>query len=139
MGTADGPRQVAQDRTTGELVTQFSEQVSRLVREELRLAGVELTGKFKRYGVAAKLYGGAGLVALYGMGMLLGAIVLGMVEGGMEPWLAAAIVAAVLLVMAAALAMLGRKRMREGAPPLPEETIDSVKSDVREIRERAAR
>jgi Putative Actinobacterial Holin-X, holin superfamily III len=54
-------------------------------------------------------------------------------------WLAALIVGAALLAVAVAAAMLGKGRLRRAKPPLPEEAVDSVKTDVEEIRERVRR
>src|SRR5688572_20384074 len=58
---------------TGELVRQATQQVSDLMRAELRLAVAELKDKGKHAGTGAGLFGGAGLVALYGVGALLAA------------------------------------------------------------------
>src|SRR3712207_6713256 len=49
--------------TTGQLIGQLTEQISRLVRDEARLAQAEVTQKAKRLGVGAGLFGGAGLFA----------------------------------------------------------------------------
>jgi hypothetical protein len=37
------------------------------------------------------------------------------------------------------MAMSGRKQIKEGAPPTPERTVESVKADVAEIKESAQR
>jgi Putative Actinobacterial Holin-X, holin superfamily III len=68
-------RQAAQaaDRSAGDLVKDLSEQVSRLVRDELKLAQVEMTAKGKRAGAGAGLLGGGGLLAWYGAACLLAA------------------------------------------------------------------
>src|SRR3954451_24381964 len=73
---SDTSGRAAQEPATGELVRQVSEQISRLVRDELALAKVEMTQKGKRAGVGAGLLGGAGVVALYGVAALLTAVVL---------------------------------------------------------------
>jgi hypothetical protein len=54
-------------------------------------------------------------------------------------WLAALIVGAALLAAAAAAALAGRGRLHKATPPVPEQTVDSIKTDVEEIRERARR
>ena len=56
-----------ENATTAELLGSLSDQVTRLVRNEVRLAQAEVTGKAKRLGVGAGLFGGAGLVALLGL------------------------------------------------------------------------
>jgi DNA invertase Pin-like site-specific DNA recombinase len=48
----------------GEMVTQLAEQVSRLIREELRLAQAEMAQKGKRAGLGAGMFGGGGVAAL---------------------------------------------------------------------------
>jgi uncharacterized membrane protein YqjE len=126
------------DASTADLVRQTAEQISRLVRDELALARAEMTEKGKKAGVGAGLLGGGGLVALYGVAALLTAVVLGLAEA-MPPWLAALIVAVVLFAVAGGLAIYGRKRVQQAGPPLPEQTVRSVKADIDEVKERAQR
>ena len=59
------------EASTAQLVSQMSEQVSTLVRDELALARVEMVEKGKRAGTGAGLLGGAGVLAMYGVGALL--------------------------------------------------------------------
>jgi uncharacterized membrane protein YqjE len=134
----DTSRTAAQEPSTGELVRQAVEQMSRLVREELALAKAEVTQKGKRAGVGAGLLGGGGVVALYGVAALLAAVVLALAEV-MPAWLAALIVAVVLFAAAGVLVLLGRKQVKQGTPPVPEETVRSVKADIDEVKERARR
>jgi hypothetical protein len=112
--------------------------MSRLVREELALAKAEVTQKGKRAGVGAGLLGGGGVVALYGVAALLAAVVLALAEV-MPAWLAALIVAVVLFAAAGVLVLLGRKQVKQGTPPVPEETVRSVKADIDEVKGRAQR
>src|SRR3712207_5563280 len=49
--------------STGQLISDLTNQISRLVRDEARLAQAEVTQKAKRLGVGAGLFGGAGLFA----------------------------------------------------------------------------
>jgi hypothetical protein len=124
--------------STGDLVREAAEQISRLVRDELALARAEMTEKGKQAGVGAGLLGGGGLVALYGVAALLTAVVLGLAEV-MPAWLAALIVAVVLFAVAGALAVVGRKQVKQATPPTPEETVRSVKADIDEVKGRAHR
>ena len=64
--TADMAQSPGQDRSTGELVKQLSEQVTVLILDELKLAQVEMTRKGRQAGAGAGLLGGSGVVALYG-------------------------------------------------------------------------
>ena len=127
-----------EDRPIGDLAKQLSEQVSRLVREELRLAQVEMTHKGKRVGLGAAMFGGGGVVALYGVAAILAAAVL-LLAKVMPAWGGALIVGGVLLAVAGTLALLGRKQVSQATPAIPQQTVDSVKADVEEIKERAHR
>jgi uncharacterized membrane protein YqjE len=137
-GTTRFPR-TDDDRSVGELVNQLSRQTSTLIRQELQLAQTELQEKGKRVGIGAGMFGGAGMVALYGVGALVAAAIIG-IGTLLEPWIAAVIVGVVLLAVAGVLALLGRKQVERGTPPLPQQAIESAKRDVNEIkaaRERA--
>src|SRR5688572_25962523 len=113
------------DLPIGELLKRASEQTSRLVREELRLAQLEMQQKARHAGIGAGMLGGAGLVALSGVAVLIATAVL-LLATAMEAWLAALIVAVVLLAVAGVLALLGRNQVAEAAPAKPERAIDSV-------------
>ena len=127
-----------QEPSTGELVKRLSEQVSTLVRDELKLAQLEMTRKGKQAGLGAGMLGGSGLIALYGVACLLACAILGL-SRVLEPWLAALIVGAALLLVSGVAALLGRARLKRAAPLIPAQATDSVKADVNEIRERAHR
>src|SRR3954471_5462549 len=101
---------------TAQLVTQLSEQVSTLVRDELTLARMEMLEKGKRAGAGAGLLGGAGVTALYGVGALLFTIgaALALV---MPIWAAALVVAVLLFVVAGVAALIGRKQVQRAIPP----------------------
>ena len=126
------------ERSLGELVQQLSQQTSTLVRDEIRLAQLELQEKGKRAGIGAGLFGGSGLVALYGLGALIAAAILALATA-VEPWLAALIVAVVLFAIAGVAALIGKKQVEEATPPAPEEAIESAKRDVDVVKERAGR
>ena len=126
------------DRSLGELVKQLSEQTSTLVRQEIRLAQLELQEKGKRAGIGAGLFGGSGLVALYGLGALVAAAVM-LLATAVEPWLAGLIVSAVLFAVAGVLALTGKKQVEQATPPVPEEAIESTQHTVEEVKGRASR
>jgi len=137
--TADGAQPPAtEERSAGELVKLLSEQVSVLVRNELKLAQLEMTSKGKEAGSGAGLLGGGALVALYGIGCLIACVVLAL-SGVVSAWAAALIVGVVLLAAAATLALLGKGRLRKTTPPVPEQAVGSLKTDAEEIKERARR
>jgi len=126
------------ERSTGELVKQLSEDVSRLIRDEMKLARLEMARKGKQAGLGIGMFGGSGLLALYGLGCLLASAIIA-ISGVMTAWLAALIVGAALLAVSAVAALLGKGRLSKATPPVPAGAIGSVKADVEEIREKAHR
>jgi hypothetical protein len=124
------------ERPVGELVQQLSEQTSTLIRQELRLATAELQEKGRHAGVGAGLFGGAGVVALYGLGALIAAAIIGL-GTVVEPWLAAVIVGVVLLALAGIVALAGKKQVDQATPPTPERTVQSVREDIDTVKGRA--
>ena len=128
----------AAEHSTAELVKQVTEQVSVLVRDELKLAQLEMSGKAKQAGKGAGLLGGGGLVALYGVACLIACVIIA-ISHSLQAWLSALIVGAALLAVAGVLAALGRGHLKKATPPVPTEAVDSVKTDVAEIKERAQR
>jgi hypothetical protein len=133
--TADGSRPVtAPESSAGDLVRQLSEQVSVLVRDELKLAQLEMRRKGKQAGLGIGMLGGSGVIALYAAGCLLACAVIA-VSGAVAAWLAALIVGAALLAAAAAVAMLGKRRLQKAVPPVPEDAAESVKADFEAVKE----
>jgi uncharacterized membrane protein YqjE len=128
----------SEEHSTGELVKQLSENVSALVREEIKLAQLEMTRKGKRAGLGVGMLGGAGLITLYGLACLVACVVIA-IAGALAAWLAALIVGVALLGVAAATALLGKGRLQKAAPLVPEQTAANVKEDVETIKERARR
>nr|WP_221333441.1 phage holin family protein [Nocardia transvalensis] len=116
------------------MVSDASEQLSRLVRDEMRLAVTELQQKGKRTGVGAGLFGAAAVLALYGGAALVACVVLA-VATALAAWLAALIVGAAVLVIAAVLALIGRRQVRAASPPVPQEAVVSVKTDIETVKE----
>jgi hypothetical protein len=121
------------ERPIGELVQRLSQQTSTLIRQEMRLAQAELTAKGKHAGRGAGMFGSAGLVALYGVGALVAAAIVG-IGTLLEPWIAAVIVGAVLLAVAGILALAGKKQVDQATPAKPEQTIESVQLDVDTVK-----
>jgi membrane protein len=115
-------------------VKQLSEQVSTLVRDELKMARLELARKGKFAGFGIGLYGASGLVALYAIACLLAAVIIA-IAGEIQPWLAALIVGLVLVVVSAVAALMGRSRMQRATPPMPEQAVEGTKADIEEVRE----
>ncbi|MEV4478175.1 phage holin family protein [Micromonospora coxensis] len=115
--------------STAELVQRATEQVSRLVRDELALARAELTQKGKHAGIGIGLFGGGGALALYGLGALVATAIL-LLDLVLPAWAAALIVAVVLFLFAGIFALVGKKQVSRAVPPVPESTVRSVRADV---------
>ena len=129
---------VAENASTGQLIGQLTEQISRLVRDEALLAQAEMTQKAKKLGVGAGLFGGAGLFAFFGFAVLITTAILALALV-LPAWLAALIVAVVLFAVAGVLALVGKKDVDKGSPPVPTEAISSVKTDIATVKESARR
>ncbi|HEX9624091.1 MAG TPA: phage holin family protein [Streptosporangiaceae bacterium] len=126
------------ERSAGELVKEIAELVPKLVREEVKLAQLELTRKGKQAGIGLGMFGGSTLIALYAVGCLLAAAIIGL-SGAVAAWLAALIVGVVLLAISSVAALAGRGQLRRATPAVPSEAITSVQADVKEVREKAHR
>ncbi|MEZ3182078.1 phage holin family protein [Streptomyces pimonensis] len=121
-----------------ELVQRAAQQLTELVRGELRLAQAEMKQKGKLYGKGGGLFGGAGVVGFL-MAQSLVVSVIAALAVVLPVWAAGMIVTAVLGVIAAVLAMSGKKQVDRASPPMPEQTVENVKADVAEIKESAHR
>ena len=105
-----------------------------LIKGELELLQKELTGKLKKAGIGIGLLVVAGVFAFFALGVLLAAAVAGIAAAGLPVWAAALIVGGGLLLIAVILVAIGVAVLKRGAPLTPEDTIDSVKQDVRTIK-----
>ena len=68
-------------------------------------------------------------IALLAGGALTAFLILAL-DGVMPNWLAALLVGATYAVVAAVLFFVGKSRMQEAGPLVPEQTVNSVKEDV---------
>ena len=124
------------DRPTAELMRELSAQTSTLVRQELELAKLELSEKGKQAGIGAGMFGGAGVVGLDAAGALTACLILALATA-VTGWLAALIVAVVYGAVAGGLALMGKAKVRQAVPPVPEQATESVKEDVQWTKTRA--
>src|SRR4051794_11450793 len=131
----DNGHQRLQDRPTAELVKDISDQATRLVRSEIELAKAELAAKGKQAGIGAGMFGGAGLFAVLGLGALTAAAIAALATA-MDTWLAALIVAVVYFAIAGIAALVGKGRVQQATPPVPERAIDSTKTDIETTKAR---
>jgi len=125
----ENPDGGVREQSMGELFKHLSDELSTLVRQELRLAQAEMTEKGKKAGVGAGMFGGAGIVGLLALGTLTACLVAALATA-MAVWLAALIVTVVYAAVAGVIALIGKRRISEATPPVPEQTVETVKEDV---------
>jgi len=121
------------DPTIGELMSQLSSQVSRLIRDELRLAEREFQESAKHAGIGAGLFSVAGLLAFFGAATVIAAAVAAL-SLVLPVWAAALIVGAVLFIAAGVAALGGRSQAQAVTPAAPR-TVETVKADIQEIKD----
>lgn len=127
-GAGTAGHTAAEDRAAstplGELLSDVSKDLSTLFRQEIALAKAELTESAKKAGKGAGMFGGAGLTALFALLFISIAAwwALGYLVG--NAW-SALIIAVIYGIIAAVLALQGRKQMKEikGAP----QTVETAK------------
>lgn len=125
--------------STAQLVSRLAEELSRLARNEYKLARMRLQRNGKRAGLGAGMMGGAGAMAAYGGACLVAAAIIALALV-MPAWAAAIVVGIVLLVGAAIAGLVGRKTLRSAAPgSVPKETLESLSADVHTLLEHARR
>ena len=122
-----------QDASLGELTGQLSQQASRLVRDEMRLAQLEMTQKGKQLGAGARLFGAGAMLGFFGLGCLVATAVLALALAW-DAWLSALVVGGALLVLAALAGLAGRSRTRRATPPMPREAIASAREDLQALK-----
>jgi hypothetical protein len=131
-----GPAADPREKSIGELFKELSAETSTLIRQEMALAKAELGEKGKEAGKGAGLFGGAGAVGLLGAGAITAGIIL-LLDLAIAAWLAAIIVGLIYVAVAAFLGLKGRDRIQAATPPIPEQTVDTVKEDVEWAKTRA--
>lgn len=128
----------AHQRTVTELVEDATTQLTRLVRDEIQLAGLEMRNKARGFGAGAGLAGVGTLLAFYGGAALVAAAVFGLAIP-LPDWAAALIVGAVLLCAGAIFALAGKKSVQRAAPPVPEEALAGMREDIEAIKDGSRR
>jgi len=113
----------------GNLLKRLSQETTQLVRQEIDLAKAEMTEKGKRAGIGAGIFGAAGVVGLLALGALTAFFIM-LLDGALANWLSALIVAVVYGAIAGVLALRGRDKVQEATPPVPEQTVETVKEDI---------
>ncbi|MET9706958.1 phage holin family protein [Streptomyces griseus] len=138
MSTAGRQTPSTSEEPVGVLVSRASQQISELVREEMLLARSEMTEKGKRFGKGGGLFGAAGIVGILAAQALVATCIAALALI-LPLWAAALIVTVVLAAVAGMAALAGKKQVARAGTPAPEQTINSVKADVAEVKERVHR
>lgn len=116
-------------KSIGELFQELSDEIKRLVSEELELARTELLEKISKAGRDAIMIAAGGAVLMAGALVML-AFLVAVISLALPVWLSALIVGVVMTVTGALLVMKSVSDLKRGALK-PGRTIDSLK----EIRE----
>ena len=125
----------AEETSIGELVSQVSQQTSRLVRDELALAKAELKDSARHAGMGAGLFTAALVLALFALGALIATAIIAL-DLALPLWLSGLIVGLVLAAAAGGAALAGKKQVGQAAP-VADRTVETTKQDVQEIKEAA--
>ncbi|HET6877844.1 MAG TPA: phage holin family protein [Jatrophihabitans sp.] len=123
----------AEQPTIGELSSRLSEQMSRLVRDEIALAQAEAKQRAKQLGMGVGMFGTGGVFAFFAGACAVAGAVLGLTNV-VPGWLAALIVAGVLFALAGIVALIGGRSVKKGSPPVPADAMQSVKADAEAVR-----
>ncbi|HWE58006.1 MAG TPA: phage holin family protein [Acidimicrobiales bacterium] len=126
----------ADSKSVSDLLKELANEMTTLIHEEMALAKSEMSVKAKKTAVGAGLFGGAGAVALFGVGALVAAAIAGLATA-ISVWLSALIVGGVLLAVAGVVALVAARQTSDGAPPVPEQAIESTKEDVQWLKTQA--
>ena len=137
MTMSETPRPAAAG-STADLVSQAAAQISTLVRDELALAKAELAEKGKRAGVGGGLFGGAAVLAWFGIGLLLTLAVVAL-DLVWPLWLSILVVMIVVFAAAGVAALLGKKQLSKSSPLVPQDAIASVEADIETVKNAAHR
>lgn len=126
----------ARDPSAGELTVQLGGQVSQLLRDELALARAELFASARQVILGGGMLGTAALLGLTGALALVAAAAAG-IAVALPVWAALVIIGGFLVLVAGGIAARGGRHFSRITPP--KLTADSIRRDMHEVTERAAR
>jgi amino acid transporter len=120
-------------RSLGELVGDLPGLVVELVKAELASLKNELSGKAKNAGLAVALFAVAAFLLLTAWATLVTFAIIG-ISSWLPAWLSALIVTVFFLIVAVVLALVGVKSIKKAVPPVPQDSIESIKKDVQAFK-----
>jgi len=116
-----------------ESLKRFASDIALLVRDDLQSARDEMAAKAKTAGVGAGMLSGSALTGFLMLGSLTALAIIGL-SAAMSAWLAALIVTLFWGIVTAILALMGKRKIQDAGPPIPEQTIENVKQDLEAAR-----
>lgn len=125
VGSAGG---TGAERSTGEIISSVTQDITTLVRQELDLAKTELKQEAGRAGKGAGLLAGAGVAGHFVL-LFVSLTIVFALDLVLPLWASALIVAVTWAVVAAVLASVGKKAIQESNPQLPK-TQQTLKEDA---------
>jgi len=125
-----------EDKSVGELIGEVTGDLSKLMRQELELAKVEMKAEGAKAGKGVGMLGGAG-VAAHLMLVFLSLTLMFALDQIMPMAWAALIVTALWAVIAGVLAMRGKAELKK-VNPKPERTVETLKEDVQWAKTRSS-
>ena len=133
MTESQGARTRAKGKSFLSLITDVPHLVAQLIRAEIELLKAELISKLKSVGIGLGLFAISLSLILLALLLLIfaGVFALSLV---VPLWAATLIVAGVVILAAVIIAGLGAAVMARTKSPLPDETVESIREDIRVIR-----
>lgn len=125
----DTPAEELRQESFGQLLGELSADTSHLVKQEINLARAELAQKARAAGRGVGMLVGAAIAAALFLQAFTALLII-ILDAFLDLWLAALIVTLLWLIIAAALAAAGRAALKQAAPPVPEQTVETMKENV---------
>jgi hypothetical protein len=126
------------ERSLGTIIKDLTADLSNLFRSEIALLKLEIKESVAKLGTGGAMLAAALFLGLFGLAFLFVTITLGLVALGVPAWLSSLIVTLVLLGAAAALALMGKKKL-QGVNFVPSDSIDHIKGDIDALKADVAR
>jgi uncharacterized membrane protein YqjE len=128
----------AESESVASLVHDAGTQINQLVRQEVRLAVLEMRDKGKRLGTGAGLASAGAVTAFFAGAAFIAAAILG-IAVVLPGWAATLIIAGALLLIAVMAGIFGGLHIRRTAGPMPRTAAEDVRQDIALIKERGHR
>jgi hypothetical protein len=122
------------ERSLGQLFGDLTRQLSTLVRQEIELARTEVTSRASAAGRGAAMVGIGAALLYAGFLGLMAAVTLWLVDAGLDPWVAALVVAGILLAIGVVLVLTGRQNLNR-LDLAPKRTAETVRDDAKWAKE----